>query len=66
VLINIAVVTGSCPTKGISLPLISYGGSSLICTMLALGIVVNIANQVTERKIPDHFGATRREGLDDE
>ncbi len=60
VLINIAVVTGSCPTKGISLPLVSYGGSSMLCTMFALGIVVNIANQVTDHRDPDYIGARRR------
>jgi cell division protein FtsW len=40
---NIAVVTRSMPTKGISLPLISYGGSSLIFTLFALGLLLNIA-----------------------
>lgn len=40
---NIAVVTRSMPTKGISLPLISYGGSSLVFTLFALGLLLNIA-----------------------
>lgn len=43
-LINIAVVTGSMPTKGIPLPLVSFGGSSLVVTMFAIGILVNISN----------------------
>jgi cell division protein FtsW len=41
--INIAVVTGSVPTKGISLPLVSYGGSSLMASLFSLGIVLNVA-----------------------
>jgi cell division protein FtsW len=40
---NMAVVTRSMPTKGISLPLVSYGGSSLIFTLFALGLLLNIA-----------------------
>jgi cell division protein FtsW len=43
--LNIAVVTGSVPPKGIALPLISFGGSSLVATMLAVGILLNIARQ---------------------
>ncbi len=40
--INIAVVTGSIPVTGITLPLISSGGSSLLITMTSLGILMNI------------------------
>jgi len=40
---HIAVVTGSVPTKGLSLPFVSAGGSSLIASMLAAGILINIA-----------------------
>ena len=39
-LINMAVVTGLLPTKGIALPLVSYGGSSLVITMAALGVLL--------------------------
>jgi cell division protein FtsW len=42
---NIAVVTASMPTKGISLPFVSYGGSALVVTMGAIGILMNIAAQ---------------------
>ena len=42
--INIAVVTGSVPTKGLSLPFISYGGSSLMTSFAMIGILVNIAH----------------------
>lgn len=40
-LINMGVATGVLPTKGMSLPLISYGGSNLVATALLLGLVVN-------------------------
>ncbi len=40
---NIAVVTGCMPTKGLPLPFISFGGSSLIVSMLGVGVLINIA-----------------------
>ncbi len=43
--INIAVVTGSIPTKGLPLPFISTGGSSILLTLLGIGILLNIAKQ---------------------
>ncbi|MGR3178971.1 MAG: putative lipid II flippase FtsW [Candidatus Anammoxibacter sp.] len=43
--INIAVVSGSVPTKGIPLPFISAGGSSLVIFMLSIGILINIGKQ---------------------
>lgn len=45
--INLAGVTGGMPLTGIPLPLISYGGSSLIITLTMLGLLANIA---TERR----------------
>jgi cell division protein FtsW len=50
--INIGVVTGCLPTKGLALPFISYGGSSLIVCMMCVGVLVNIARQavVTEER----------------
>lgn len=42
-LVNISVVLGLMPTKGIPLPLISYGGSSLVMNLFALGILLNIS-----------------------
>ncbi|MCY4486451.1 MAG: rod shape-determining protein RodA [Deltaproteobacteria bacterium] len=41
--INIGMVTGLLPVVGIPLPLISYGGSSMVTTMLALGLLVNVS-----------------------
>jgi cell division protein FtsW len=43
--INLAVVSGLMPTKGLSLPFLSYGGSSLLVNMVAIGILLNISSQ---------------------
>ena len=47
-LINIAVVTSSMPVTGITLPFISYGGSSLIFKMAAVGVLLNISRYINE------------------
>jgi cell division protein FtsW len=47
-LINFAVVLGMVPTKGIPLPFVSYGGSSLLAMLLATGVLLNISQQATE------------------
>lgn len=44
-LINIAVSTGLVPTKGIGLPFISYGNSSLISTLAMIGLVLNMCKK---------------------
>ena len=47
-LINFAVVLGMVPTKGIPLPFVSYGGSSLLVMLLATGVLLNISQQARE------------------
>jgi len=44
-LVNMGVVMGLLPTKGLTLPLISYGGSSLVVNLLSIGILLNISSR---------------------
>ncbi len=57
-LVNIGTVTGLLPITGVTLPLVSVGGSSLVSTLLALGILVAIARRPT----PATSGAAARGG----
>lgn len=50
-IVNIAVVTGSMPVTGVPLPFISYGGSSLVINLTAMGILLNISRQSNSNKI---------------
>ena len=43
--VNIGVNAGLLPTKGLPLPLVSYGGSSLITSMIAVGVLLNLSQQ---------------------
>jgi cell division protein FtsW len=40
---NLGVVTGLLPTKGLPLPFLSFGGSALLVTMLSTGVLLNIS-----------------------
>lgn len=48
--INMAAVTGLLPITGIPLPLVSFGGSSLIVTLSAIGIMLNVSSQESVRR----------------
>ena len=47
VILNIAVVTNTIPNTGITLPFISYGGTSLLFLMLEMGLVLSVSNRIT-------------------
>ena len=44
-LLNIAVVIGLIPVTGVTLPFLSYGGSSLLISMISIGIILNISKK---------------------
>lgn len=56
VLVNVGVVTAMLPTTGITLPLISYGGSSLVVTFAMVGLMLNIGASRPLVMAPEAFG----------
>jgi cell division protein FtsW len=46
-LVNLGVVMGALPTKGLPLPFISFGGSALLMTMFSTGVLLNISQHAT-------------------
>ena len=44
-ILNLSVVVGLIPVTGVTLPFLSYGGSSLLISMVSIGIVLNISNK---------------------
>ena len=62
--VNVSAVMGLAPLTGIPLPLVSYGGSSLVVLLASVGILLNIAvNHAaaeSSAKVPDRRGRNRR------
>ena len=56
VLINMSVVSGLLPTKGLTLPFVSYGGSSLIMSLVAMGILLSISRAGPTDRPVSSFG----------
>ena len=48
--INMGVTLGLLPTKGLTLPFLSYGGTSLLLNMASIGILMNISASITNPK----------------
>jgi cell division protein FtsW len=61
-LMNMGVVTGALPTKGLALPFISYGGSSLLMNWAAAGILYRISKEIPERRSQKKEKIVRMEG----
>ena len=48
-LINIGVVLGLLPTKGLALPFMSYGGSSMMVSLACVGVLMSLSRELRER-----------------
>lgn len=59
-LINMGVNTGLLPTKGLTLPLISYGRTSAVITLLSLGLLLRIQHEVQQAALSDYARRRRR------
>ena len=51
IILNLFVVLGLLPTKGLPLPFISYGGTSLVVAMFLTGILLNISSNIGPTEI---------------
>jgi cell division protein FtsW len=51
-MINIGATTGTIPYTGVPLPFISYGSSSLVVSMAAIGVLLNISRYIREPEMP--------------
>ena len=59
VILNIAVVTNMLPNTGVSLPFISYGGTSVMFLMAEMGLVLNVSRQI---RVPVTDAPKRKDG----
>ena len=58
-IINIGVNLGALPTKGLTLPFISYGGSSMLACCIAMGLLLGVDRQNRQRELPSPISAAR-------
>ena len=63
-MLNIAVVTAMVPPKGISHPLISAGGSNLVVSLLAIGIVLSVSRDAPETDQHDESASHGLSGVE--
>ncbi|WP_317930920.1 putative lipid II flippase FtsW [Halioxenophilus sp. WMMB6] len=56
VFINIGVASGLLPTKGLTLPFVSYGGSSLLVCMMLVGLLLRIQKELNDAQLPKAGG----------
>ena len=49
-LVNLGVVTGTIPTTGLTLPFISFGSSSLVVNLAAMGLLLNVSRYLPVRR----------------
>jgi cell division protein FtsW len=61
-LVNMGAVTSSMPITGVPLPLVSFGGTSLVMSLAAMGVLLNIAKQGEEGPTPRRRRKRRRRG----
>lgn len=66
-ILNIAVATGSMPTTGLPMPMMSYGGNSILASLVAAGLLIRVARESSDRNVIDpgrrsgkQFGQRRR------
>src|SRR5205814_10194457 len=59
-MINVGAATGSIPYTGVPLPFISYGGSSLLISLAAVGVLLNISRDMQD---PESLVLARRSSI---
>lgn len=65
-LLNIGVASGALPTTGLPLPLVSYGGNSVLASLLIAGLLIRVARESSEAKVvplPKHIAINGRSRL---
>ncbi len=60
-MLNIGVATGVLPTTGLPLPLVSYGGNSMVASLLVAGLLIRVARESNEAQVFSLHGDARNE-----